>query len=132
MRELQSLFARLVARLILQAAEFGYEVTFGEAYRSPEEAARLAKTGAGIAQSLHTKRLAIDLNLFRDGRYLGASVDYAKLGEWWEKQHALCRWGGRFRRADGNHFSLEFGGRREIGEVILEDGCGSEGVGDVE
>jgi hypothetical protein len=26
------------------------------------------------------------------------------LGEWWEKQHELCRWGGRF--GDGCHYSV--------------------------
>jgi hypothetical protein len=109
LRQKQSLFARLVARLIDQATALGYEVTFGEAYRSPEEAARLAKLGKGIANSLHTQRLAIDLNLFRDGVYLTSTKSHEPLGEWWEEQHELCRWGGRFR--DGNHYSLAHGGR---------------------
>ena len=30
------------------------------------------------------------------------------LGEWWEKQAADARWGGRFN--DGNHYSLEHEG----------------------
>lgn len=109
LRQKQSLFASYVARLLLKAEELGYEVTFGETYRSPEEAARLAKLGKGIAASLHTQRLAIDLNLFRDGVYLSRSEDYRTLGEWWEMQHSSLRWGGRFN--DGNHFSLTHGGR---------------------
>ena len=88
----------------------GYELTFGEAYRSPEEAARLAKLGLGIAKSLHTQRLAVDFNLFRDGKYLSSTSAHEPLGEWWEKQHELCRWGGRF--GDGNHYSLEHEGRK--------------------
>lgn len=107
LREKQSLFALLVAELIFQAVKMGYAVTFGEAYRSPEEAARLAKTGAGIANSLHTQRLAIDLNLFKDGVYLSSTEAHRPLGEWWEKQHAACRWGGSFKsRPDGNHYEL--------------------------
>jgi hypothetical protein len=109
LREKQSLFALYAARLILRAYELGYEVTLGEAWRSPEEAARLAKTGKGIARSLHTERLAIDLNLFRDGKYLTGTEDHRELGEWWEAQDALARWGGRFR--DGNHYSFTHGGR---------------------
>ena len=109
LRQKQSLFAKLVARLIDKAHELGFEVTFGETYRSPEEAARLAKLGKGIKNSLHTERLAIDLNLFRDGHYLSSTESYRALGEWWEKQHPLCRWGGRF--GDGNHYSLTHGGR---------------------
>lgn len=111
LREKQSLFVVLVARLIQHATGLGYELTFGETYRSPEEAARLAKLGLGITQSLHTLKLAIDLNLFKDGRYLSSSEAHRPLGEWWETQHALCRWGGRFTRADGNHYSLTHGGR---------------------
>lgn len=109
LREKQSLFCVLVARLIGHATASGYELTFGETYRSPEEAARLARLGKGIAKSLHTQRLAIDLNLFKDGAYLSSTEAHRALGEWWESQHELCRWGGRFN--DGNHYSLTHGGR---------------------
>lgn len=112
LREKQSLFAVLVARLIQHATGLGYEVTFGEAYRSPEEALRLSKLGTGIEYSLHTVKLAIDLNLFKDGAYLSSSERHRPLGEWWEQQHPLCRWGGRFTRPDGNHYSLAHGGRQ--------------------
>lgn len=110
LREKQSLFARLAAQLLLRAEALGYEVTFGEAWRSPEEAARLAKLGLGIGQSLHTRRLAIDLLLFRDGQYLRTTEAHRPLGEWWENLHPLCRWGGRF--GDGNHYSVTHAGRQ--------------------
>lgn len=109
LRQKQSFFAGLVSRLIQRAEATGYEVTFGEAYRSPEEAARLAKLGKGIANSLHTQRLAVDLNLFKDGVYLSSSESHRSLGEWWEAQHPWCRWGGRF--GDGNHYSITHNGR---------------------
>ena len=109
LRQKQSLFVGLVARLIQFAETSGYALTFGEAYRSPEEAARLVKAGKGILKSLHISKLAIDLNLFRDGVYLSATASHRPLGEWWEQQHPLCRWGGRFN--DGNHYSLEHEGR---------------------
>jgi hypothetical protein len=110
LREKQSLFVSLVCLLIQEAHRRGFQLTFGETYRSPEEAARLASLGKGIAKSLHTQRLAIDLNLFRDGVYLSSSDNHRALGEWWEQQHPLCAWGGRF--GDGNHYSLEHGGRK--------------------
>jgi hypothetical protein len=109
LREKQSLFAVLMADLIFQAVKMGYQVTLGETYRSPEEAERLSKTGAGIKNSLHTQRLAVDLNLFKDGVYLSSTEAHRPLGEWWEAQNELCRWGGRFK--DGNHYSLTHGGR---------------------
>ena len=110
LRQKQSLFVIMVAELIVRAYSEGYELTFGEAYRSPEEAARQAKAGKGIANSLHTEKLAIDLNLFKDGKFLSSTESHRPLGEWWEKLHPLCRWGGRFN--DGNHYSFEHGGRK--------------------
>lgn len=109
LREKQSVFAWLVAKLIIRAESLGYQVTLGEAWRSPEEAARLAAAGKGIKKSQHTRRLAIDLNLFRDGEYLKETEDHISLGQWWEEQSdsdITCRWGGRFRRPDGNHYEV--------------------------
>lgn len=107
----QQKFAQMVALLIQQAKSLGYEVTLGEAYRPPEVAQIYARDGRGIANSLHTSRLAIDLNLFLDGKYLTQTEDYLPLGEWWETQGGA--WGGRFQtRPDGNHFSLEHNGVR--------------------
>lgn len=109
--EQQQLFMRLLPQLIMAAHEMGFEVTAGELHRTPEQAALNAAKGAGISNSLHTKRLAIDLQLFKGREYLTDSLDYAVLGDFWKTLHTLARWGGDFRpRADGNHFSLEYGG----------------------
>lgn len=115
----QRLFAQLVAIFLTWCYENDYEVTFGEAYRTPEQAAWYAQQGKGISNSLHTKKLAIDLSLFVDlteggdeDVYQKDSAAYEPLGAHWESLHPLCRWGGRFRRPDGNHFSLEHEGVR--------------------
>ncbi|CAI0760669.1 MULTISPECIES: M15 family metallopeptidase [Serratia] len=109
--EKQQLFTKLIAQLIFWADEKGYRLTFGEAYRTPEQAALNAKKGSGISNSLHTKRLAVDLNLFINGQYQTNSAAYLPLGEFWESIGGS--WGGRFRdRPDGNHFSLEHEGVR--------------------
>lgn len=107
-------FSRLLPRLIDKAYELGFTVTLGECYRSPEEAKRLAKLGLGIIGSLHTSKLAIDLNLFRDGVYLTSSEAHRELGTWWEMQSAgkdfTCHWGGHWE--DGNHYSIGHGGKK--------------------
>lgn len=109
--EKQLLFTVMIAQLIYWADERGYRLTFGEAYRTPEQAARNAKTGAGIANSLHTQRLAVDFNLFINGQYQTQTEAYLPLGEFWESIGGS--WGGRFKsRPDGNHFSLEHNGVR--------------------
>jgi len=98
LRSKQSLFALLVTLLIQKAYEMGYEITLGDAWAHD-----------GHKQySLHYKRLAIDLNLFRDGKYLTRTEDHQELGEYWESLGGS--WGGRF--GDGNHYSLEHGGVR--------------------
>lgn len=105
----QKLFASLVPRLINKAIEMGYEVTLGDAYRDARVFGALGeKKGYGYYRSAHKQRLAIDLNLFKDGRYLTETEDHRPLGEWWESQHEFCAWGGRFN--DGNHYSFQHEG----------------------
>lgn len=101
LRQVQTDFAKLVPRLIDKAFSLGYEVTLGDAYRDP-------RVTYGHPASAHRKRLAIDINLFMAGVYLEGSDAHTELGTWWEKQHPLARWGGRFR--DGNHYSFEWDG----------------------
>ena len=98
LREKQSRFVRLVTLLLIEADRLGYEVTFGDAY---------ATTGH-MNNSLHYKRLAIDLNLFKKGKYLTETSDHALLGQYWESLGGA--WGGRFE--DGNHYSLKHKGKR--------------------
>jgi len=107
----QRRFLPLVAKLIDFAYQQGYELTAGELYRSPEQAALNAQHGTGIANSLHILRLAIDVQLFKDGVYLTDSAQYKPLGDYWKTLDPACAWGGDFTtRQDGNHFSLSWAG----------------------
>ncbi len=109
LRQQQSLFARLLAELILWAYDQGYEITGGEWWRTLAQARLNVKAGTGTLNSLHRDRLAVDLNLFRGGRYLSSTESHRPLGEHWKAMHPLCRWGGDF--SDGNHYSMTRGGR---------------------
>ena len=100
LRENQSLFVELIAELIIHAYKQGFEMTFGDAW---------AKTGHRH-NSNHYIRLAIDLNLFKDGVWLQRTVDHLELGNYWESLNPLCCWGGRWN--DGNHYSLSHEGRK--------------------
>lgn len=133
--EKQRLFVKLFNEWLTWALSQGYEFTWGEAFRSDEQAEinaigemgretvaqlvqrvfpSLAKAirnngkANGIRSSAHGQRLAIDLNLFIDGVYQTTTEAWKPLGEKWESLHPLCRWGGRF--GDGNHLSLEHNG----------------------
>jgi len=110
LRKKQRLFSRLIAELIIWAYEQGYEVSVGDAYRDPRAFGEVGVSkGYGRARSNHKSRLAMDLNLFKDGKYLDKTEDHGPVGAKWESMHPLCRWGGRFN--DGNHYSLEHEGR---------------------
>ena len=93
LRERQTEFARAVPRLIDAAFVLGYEVTLGDCFRD-------ARCSYGSASSKHKRRLAIDLNLFKNGVYLTRTKDHKPLGEFWESIGGI--WGGAFR--DGNHY----------------------------
>lgn len=107
MSKLQEEFAQSAAGLIKKAAEMGYAVTLGEGWRTPEQAQWNADHGTGIAHSLHTERLAIDLNFFKDGAYIQDGSKLKEIGDWWKRLGPNYRWGGDFQHLpDGNHFSL--------------------------
>jgi hypothetical protein len=137
LRQKQSRFARQLPRLLDYAHALGYDVTLGEVYRTDEQAeihalgaqgrdalAQLIEarfpllarklrnnTGNGIRNSLHTKRLAVDLQLFdQQGHWLTEEYPYRMVGEYWESLGADHCWGGRF--GDTPHYSIEHEGIR--------------------
>ena len=100
-------FLKDVASLIYFADHhhtINYKLTGAELYRTTEQAELNAQKGSGIRNSLHTNRLAIDLNLFIDGKYRTDTKSYTELGEFWKGLSIENRWGGDFSRPDGNHF----------------------------
>lgn len=97
----QQTFASMLPELFLFILSQGYRFTLGDAYRDP-------RCPYGSEKSLHRLRLAIDLNLFKDGEYLVTTEDHRPIGEYWESLGGT--WGGRFN--DGNHYSLSFEGMK--------------------
>jgi hypothetical protein len=105
----QEEFSLHLSYLIQFAYEKGYRIRMGEVWRSPSKATENAAASIGIANSLHTLKLAVDLNLFKDGKYLRASKDHAELGAYWKSLHHDNCWGGDFSKPDGNHYSRSHG-----------------------
>jgi len=85
-----------VAFLILEAERRGYSVTFGDAWAS----------AGHMAGSNHYRRLAIDLNLFKDGRYITDDEGHKELHEWWVDK---CG-GAEMIAGDANHYSFKHNG----------------------
>lgn len=118
----QRAFTRLLAMLILHVYDRGCELTLADGNVDPIRKGRLlgASSSAPKLQfrdavhmegSLHYSRLAQDLNLFVGGEWItdGGHPVWTEIGVWWEAQHSLARWGGRW--GDANHLSLEHEGR---------------------
>ena len=96
-RQRQHQFVKMVEQLLHRAHLLGYEITFGDAYRDP-------RCPYGSLKSKHHQRLAIDLNLFKNGVWLTDTKDHEILGVFWESIGGT--WGGRFGKPDGNHYEL--------------------------
>lgn len=99
----QQVFTMNVAKLIMYVNANGYQVTFGETVRSKDEAEANAKKGIGIRDSNHCYRMAIDLNFFKDGKYLKNGKDYKFAGTYWQSLNKYNEWFAK----DGNHFEMD-------------------------
>ena len=107
--ELQVAFTKKIPLLINKAFSLGFDVTLGDAFRDPRVHGPVGtKMGYGDANSNHKQRLAIDLNLFKNGVFLQTTEDHRHLGEYWESIGGA--WGGRFN--DANHYSMEYKGMK--------------------
>ena len=116
LQQKQTIFAINVTKLINYIhATSAKSVTLGECFRTSEQAELYAKSGKGIADSLHCKRLAIDINLFdlHTSKYLTDKSDYEDAGIYWKTLNSANRWGGDFvtlyhgKIDDPNHFEMQ-------------------------
>ena len=102
---------RLLPRLIDKAHELGYEIRGGDLFRDPRAFGDMGEKGVyGHRNSAHKLKLAIDLNITKDGVYLNgnaATQAHNEIHDFWDTL------GGAERIAhDLNHYSLERGGFR--------------------
>ena len=102
----QAAFLLDVCRLIQYATSQGWTITGGELYRTLEQQQIHVKAGRSkTMNSNHLRRLAIDLNFFKDGKLVWDKNTIAPLGSDWETLHPKNRWGGNFRSlVDVPHF----------------------------
>jgi len=122
LREKQSVFALNVSKLIAYAYEIGYEITLGEAYRTQcqqylyFEGRKIMKIGSDLKlavtkpksktmNSKHRDKLAIDINLFKDGKYLTDKESFKPLAEYWKSLNDKNT-SGYFWHWDFNHFQM--------------------------
>ena len=94
----QELFSLMLSKLLVFIHEQGYQVRMGDVWAHDRHK----------DNSNHYIKLAVDINLFKDDKYLMDTADHKQFGEYWESLDPLCKWGGFF--SDGGHYSLEHNG----------------------
>ena len=110
LNEKQVLFTATLGKFLAWCSLRGYEVILAKVFRTNEQAAIYAKAGKGIKNSVHTKKLAGDIFLMKNGTITWDADDYAPLGKKWKSMNELARWGGDFKGRDAVHFSFEHNG----------------------
>lgn len=86
-----------VGKLVVYATSLGFEVTAGEAFRTPEQQQIYVRTGRSkTLASNHLRRLAMDLNFIRGGKLIYDAKALEPIGDYWESLHPRNRWGGHF------------------------------------
>ena len=94
----QNAFLLDFVQLVLYATKLGYVVTAGELSRPIEMQQLYVKTGRSkTMDSQHLKRMAGDLNFFKDGKLVQTREELKPLGEFWEGLNPKNRWGGSWR-----------------------------------
>lgn len=132
----QEKFSTNLGKLLIFANGNGLGIRMGECFRTDEQALIYAltnpkkvllvnalkglgftelaaainnNTGTGIVKTLHGLKLAVDLNVFRNGDW-AEKFDYMMLARYWKTLDPENRWGGDFSKADIYHFSIEHEG----------------------
>lgn len=102
----QAAFLLDAGKLVQYATDQGFVVTGGELWRTPEQQKVYVQTGRSKTMaSNHLRRLAIDLNFFRNGELIYDKNVLRPIGEYWESLNPANRWGGNFRSiVDVPHF----------------------------
>ena len=107
----QELFSRMLPIFYLYVQFLGYQIRSGDLFRSPKVFGEMGESlGYGHRNSAHKMKLAIDVNLTKDGVYLqGKDAEDAHnlLHDFWDML------GGAERIPhDLNHYSFGHGGMR--------------------
>lgn len=102
----QSEFLLDFCSLIKYATDGGFLVTAGELLRPVEMQEVYVKTGRSkTMDSYHLKKLAGDLNFFKNGVYICSVEELKEIGTYWESLNPKNRWGGNFSKfKDVPHF----------------------------
>lgn len=114
----QSTFTFNIHRLIEQAYKLGFQLSIGEAYRTPELQNSLSIQEIRLAPDrAHMKRLAVDFVIIKDNfmlfqdpfQYKHDSEICKSLIDYWLSLNTMNEWGGNFKEElfEPRHFEMK-------------------------
>lgn len=93
----QCIFLDHLCLTIQHARSLGFQVTGGELARTPEQQQIYVKTGRSKTMaSYHLRRLAADLNFFKDGKLIYDKAELKPIGDYFESLDTKNSWGGNW------------------------------------
>lgn len=97
----QATFLLDACKLIEFATAQGFVVTGGELLRTVEQEMLYVKQGRSSLKDVnkcnHLRRLAIDLNFFKDGKLVYDKVILQPIGDYWQSLNPKNSWGGNWK-----------------------------------
>ena len=88
------IFSQLLCQLVRQIEQNGYQVSVGEVLRMNAQQVFNVKNGLSkTMDSYHLKGLAVDLNIFKNGKVITLDSDFKLVAQYWESLHVNCRAG---------------------------------------
>ena len=102
----QEAFSKDLTALLNYLRDNNYDVRIGEAERTEEQQEIYIKQGKSkTSNSMHLKRCAIDLHIFKDDNYITSKQELQSIGDYWESLSSQNRWGGNYKSfIDTPHF----------------------------
>lgn len=102
----QEAFSRDFEKLLVYLHTNGYSVRIGEAERTQAQQEIYIRQGKSKTNnSMHLKRCAVDLHIFKSGQWLQSKTELQSIGDYWEALSKENRWGGNFKSfIDTPHF----------------------------
>ena len=105
----QEKFAQDLVKLLNHLIDNGYTVRIGEVERTQAQQEIYTKEGKSkTSNSMHLKRCAADLHIFKNGEWLQSKTQLQSIGDYWESLDQNNRWGGNFKSfIDTPHFERQ-------------------------
>ena len=105
----QEKFTQDLVKLLNYLIDNGYTIRLGEVERTQTQQEIYIKEGKSKTyNSMHLKRCAADLHIFKNGEWLQSKTQLQSIGDYWESLDQSNKWGGNFKTfLDTPHFEKQ-------------------------